>query len=94
MITTQAANESIHKAFGRTIGWFQCARSRGVFLSPSALRAEFDRRFTRYTEDAFLDFIDGYKAGFWEEFPNLTMPSLNRRSIMDEQRIAHAEGRP
>lgn len=60
--------ESIQFAFGRTIGWFQCARSKGVFLSPYALRAEYDKRFSRFSEPAFVEFMNGYREGFWKEY--------------------------
>lgn len=63
-----AANESIEHSFGRTIGWFQCARSKGMFLSPTALREEYDKRFSRFTEERFQDFIRGYTEGFWQEY--------------------------
>lgn len=60
--------ETIEYAFGRTIGWFQCAKSKGVFLSPSALRAEYDARFSRFDDSRFQRFMDGYRDGFWQEY--------------------------
>jgi len=53
-------------AFGRTLGEFQCVRSKGNILNREQLRKAYVDRFLEIDEVKFFHFSDAYEQSFWK----------------------------